>query len=735
MKRACIFISLMILLSPLTLRAERPKVAVVLSGGGAKGVAHASVLGIIEQAGIPIDMVVGTSMGAIMGGLYCIGYTPRQLDSLARSMNWSVLLSDKIERDKLPFTRKENDEKYIFTYSFGDRLSDAKLGGVIHGQNLDNMFSELTFGYHAPLDFDSLPIPFACVAVDAITGREHVFHSGELQTAMRASMSIPGAFTPVMLDTMMLIDGGVINNYPVDVARSMGADIVIGVCVQAPPKTADELTTAPAVLNQIVDFCGNAKYFANEKDCDLNISVDVTGYSSASFNAEAIDTLLRRGQRAGTEALPQLVELQRRIGRRQQTYNPGFRPLSGYDSIFISRVTFQGVETADQNWLRRTCRLSDGARIPVSRLQDVSEVMRSAQYYGYVSYRLLPDGNGGFELHFIATAKRENSLHLGLYFDTEEIAAAQINGTLQFKTSVPTSLSLTARLGKRLGAGADFYIHPSPLSRIAVSYMFRHNDIEIYDGGRHEFNSVFNYHRAETAYSVMGIASRRLKLRAGLRFEHFDFKRFLFSHDSYRFSVAPESFVSYFFSLGYETLDKKYFPSRGTLLAADYVVTTDNFASYRGHAPFSALSFSWKHVIPAGKVLTVTPSVYGRVIFGTDIPYEYMNFMGGDYFGRYVPQQIPFAGISYTSIMNHTVLAARVELRQRVAGKHFITEICNYSVTHDDLRRIASGQARLLVGGSIGYGYDSIVGPLVISLNMSNETRRPGFYARLGFTF
>jgi len=717
------------------MKAERPTVAVCLSGGGAKGVAHASVLAVIEQAGIPIDMVVGTSMGSIMGGLYCIGYTPRQLDSLARSMNWGVLLSDKIERDKLPFTRKENDEKYIFTYSFGDKLSDAKLGGVIQGQNLDNMFSELTFGYHMPMDFDSLPIPFACVAVDAISGREHVFHSGELQTAMRASMSIPGAFTPVVLDTMMLIDGGVLNNYPVDVARSMGADIVIGVRVQGPPKTAGELTTAPAVLNQIVDFCGNAKYFANEKDCDLNISVDVTGYSSASFNAEAIDTLLRRGREAGLKALPRLVELQTRIGRTCKTYNPGFKPLNEYDSIFISRVTFEGVETADQKWLRRTCKLSDGARIPVSRLQDVSEVMRSARYYGYVSYRLLPDGDGGFELHFLATAKRENALHVGLYCDTEEIAAAQINGTLQFKTKVPTSLSLTARLGKRLGAGVDFYIHPSPLSRVAVSYLFRHNDIEIYDGGRHEFNSVYNYHRAETAYSVMGIASRRLKLRAGLRYEYFDFKRFLFSHDDYRFSVTSEGFFSYFISLGYETLDKKYFPSRGTLVTADYTITTDNFASYRGHAPFSALSFACKQAVPVGSVLTVIPSVYGRIVFGTDIPYEYMNFMGGDYFGRYVPQQIPFAGINFTSIQNHTALAARVELRQRVAGKHFITEICNYSVTHDDLRRLGTGKARHLVGGSIGYGYDSIVGPLIISLNISNETRKPGFYARFGFTF
>ncbi|UKI39381.1 MAG: patatin-like phospholipase family protein [Alistipes putredinis] len=733
MKVIRILICILLTASVSAAGAERPKVAVVLSGGGAKGVAHASVLEIIEKTGIPIDMVVGTSMGAIMGGLYSIGYTPQQLDSLARSMNWNVLLSDKIERDKLPFTRKENDEKYIFTYSFGKKFSDAKLGGVIQGQNLDNMFSELTFDYHAPINFDSLPIPFACVAVDAITGKEHVFRSGELQTAMRSSMSIPGAFTPILLDSMVLIDGGVVNNYPVDVARSMGADIVIGVKVQAPPRTASELVTAPSILNQIVDFCGNPKYDANEKDCDLNISVDVTGYSSASFNAEAINTLLRRGHEAAVRALPQLEELKRRIGRTQNTYNPGYKPLNEYDSIFISAVTFEGVEQADQNWLRRACKLEDGKRIPVSRLKMASEMMRSAQYYGYVSYRLLPDGHGGHVLHFLATAKRENAIHVGLYCDTEDIAAAQINTTLQFKTKVPTSLSVTARLGRRLGIGADFYVHTSPLSRLSFSYMFRHNEIEIYDMGRHEFNSVFNYNRAEIGYSSMNIAGRKLKLMAGLRYEYFDFKRFLFSHDDYRFNVTSEGFFSYFFGLRYETLDKKYFPSKGSAVSADYILTTDNFAGYKGHAPFSALSFSWKQAIPAGKILTIIPSVYGRVVFGTDIPYEYMNFLGGDYFGRYMPQQIPFSGMDYTTIQNHTALVARVELRQKVARKHFILETCNYALTHDDLRRIGDG--RHLIGGSIGYGYDSMVGPLTVSFNISNETKKLGFYARFGFNF
>ncbi|MBQ8606974.1 MAG: patatin-like phospholipase family protein, partial [Bacteroidaceae bacterium] len=170
---------------------ERKKVAIVLSGGGAKGVAHIRALKVIEEAGIPIDYIVGTSMGAIVGGLYSIGYTTAQLDTLIRNQDWKFLLSDATERKEKSLTNRELSEQYILTVPFNKKAKESLTGGVIKGRNLGLLFSKLTEGYHDSLDFNTFPIPFACVAYNLVDGKEVVFRNGVLATAIRASMSIP----------------------------------------------------------------------------------------------------------------------------------------------------------------------------------------------------------------------------------------------------------------------------------------------------------------------------------------------------------------------------------------------------------------------------------------------------------------------------------------------------------------------------------------------------------------
>ena len=171
----------------------RKKVGLVLSGGGAKGMAHIGALKVIEKAGIPIDYVVGTSMGSIIGGLYSIGYTPEQMDSLVRKQDWQFLLSDRTPRKEKNLSEREADEKYIISVPFSKIAIKEVTGGLIKGQNIANLFSELTLGYHDSINFNRLPIPFACVSENIVNGEEYVFHEGILAQAMRASMAIPGA--------------------------------------------------------------------------------------------------------------------------------------------------------------------------------------------------------------------------------------------------------------------------------------------------------------------------------------------------------------------------------------------------------------------------------------------------------------------------------------------------------------------------------------------------------------
>ena len=231
----------------------RKKVAVVLSGGGAKGMAHIGVLKVLEKAGIPVDYITGTSMGSIIGGLYAIGYNSHSLDSMVRVQDWSYVITDKedLRNQSLSDRKKQNTDFFMTGMTLGKK--DQNAGGIIKGKNLAELFQQLCVGFTDSLDFNRLPIPFACVATDIITNEEVDFHSGKLPQAMRASMAIPAAFSPVRIGNKVLVDGGLKNNYPVDIAREMGAEIVIGVTVQGPPKEAEDMGGTMSILSQILD--------------------------------------------------------------------------------------------------------------------------------------------------------------------------------------------------------------------------------------------------------------------------------------------------------------------------------------------------------------------------------------------------------------------------------------------------------------------------------------------------
>ena len=352
--RRLLCLGLLLLLVPLAAEAQRKKVGVVLSGGGAKGVAHIGVLQVLEKAGIPVDVIVGTSMGSIVGGLYAIGYSADQLDSLVRVQDWMFLLSDKVNRYDLPFGEKEQDGKYLLSLPF-DR-GKKRPSGFISGQNVYNLFSDLTVGYHDSLDFLQLPIPFACVAADLFQREEIVMTSGNLVQAMRASMAIPGVFTPVRTGNRVLVDGGILNNFPTDVARRLGAEIVIGVDVQADLMKEDKLASVSGVIPQIINLLCMNKHEENVQLADLVIRPDVKGYSAASFSARSIDSLLARGKVAALQQWPAIMQVKELIGKpersgREMPQAP--RP----DKIPIRNIIIRGLSPGEEGWLRRRMRI------------------------------------------------------------------------------------------------------------------------------------------------------------------------------------------------------------------------------------------------------------------------------------------------------------------------------------------------------------------------------------------
>ena len=297
---------------------ERPKVGVVLSGGGAKGFAHIGALKVLEEVGIPIDYITGTSMGAIVGGLYAIGYDTHAIDSLIKQQDWMYLLTDDIYREHLPASLKDNPGGFILSLPYEVRLKErtgqVRLPpGVVAGQNLYSLFSNLTIGYQHPMNFNDLPIPFACIAADSRSRQEVVMREGVLQEAIRASMAIPGLFAPVEKDSMLLVDGGIINNFPVDVIREMGADIVVGVIMPHDQESPDHRRgTLAEVVEQLSNFMGREKRSMNIADTDILIKPDTDPYGMLSFERESIDTIITRGEVAARNKWEELTKLKER---------------------------------------------------------------------------------------------------------------------------------------------------------------------------------------------------------------------------------------------------------------------------------------------------------------------------------------------------------------------------------------------------------------------------------------
>ena len=376
------------------------KVAVVLSGGGAKGLAHIGVLKVIERAGIPIDIITGTSMGSIVGGLYSIGYNANVLDSVVRVQDWSYVISDKENLWKQSLADRQKQNTYVFTTGMTIGKRNYNDGGFIKGKNLAELFSRLCAGYTDSLDFSKdLPIPFACVATNIIDNTEYDFHSGRLPWAMRASMAIPAAFSPVRVGDKVLVDGGLRNNFPVDIAKEMGADYVIGVTVQGAPKVAADMGSTMSILSQIIDVNCKNKYEENLAVTDIPIRVNTTGYNAASFSHNAVDTLIRRGEEEAMKHWDELLELKRRLGLADN-YRPPLPVPQNTMTMSTKRkvvaYVFENMTPYDEQFIREKFRLntSAGDSIDAIREQQLTTSMRMDLFYQTAECVSTPENDG-----------------------------------------------------------------------------------------------------------------------------------------------------------------------------------------------------------------------------------------------------------------------------------------------------------------------------------------------------
>ena len=722
--------------------SSRKKVAVVLSGGGAKGVAHIGALKVIEEAGLPIDIITGTSMGSLVGGLYAIGYNAHSLDSIARGMDWGFVLSDRENMSRQSIEDRKRQNTYMLSRGLTIGRRDSNAGGFIKGKNLEMLLQKLCIGYTDSMDFNRLPIPFACVATNIVDNSEVDLTSGSLPQAMRASMAIPAVFSPVRIGNQVLCDGGLCNNYPADLARKLGADIVIGVTVQDSLRKADDLGSTLNILMQIVDLNTLNKYNDNLAITDVAVRVNPEGYSAASFTPSAVDTLLRRGEEEARRHWDDFIALKKRIGIgsgfKPVRLNP-LRPSVMTEKVRIIGFTFENMTPQDEQFLRQKFHLNRLDSIDTKVEEQITTSMRIDLFYQAATSRLIEadDGehqsSGAYRLMLTAGNRKTSQLNLGFRFDTEEMVALQLNANLPLKQTLLFSSDLTLRLGKRVLAGGEIIYHPRGLrlTRPIFSYYFRRNDIGVYYGGEREYTILYNHHQA--AIEPVNLSIQNFNFRIGVRWDYFHFSNKLQSVDSREVEFDNDHYFSYRASVNYNSEDDWHFPTRGARFMADYAYITTNFARLNGLRGVSDVSASWRKSFTLGRRFTFQPLLYGRLVFGEYIPHIFGNIVGGNTFGHYVEQQMPLAGLGHVEYAERHFAAVQLQAQQRLGRSLYVllkTSVAQHAGELADLLK-----TKTMLGAQLAYYYNSMFGPLGGSIGYSNRTKTPYFYINLGYEF
>ncbi len=723
---------------------KRKKVGVVLSGGGAKGMAHIGVLKVLEKAGIPVDIVTGTSMGSIIGGLYAIGYNANALDSMVRVQDWTYVISDREDLRRQSLSDRKKQNTYFFTTGMTIGKRDKNAGGFIKGKNLAELFQQLCTGYTDSLDFTrDLPIPFACVATNIIDNSEVDFHSGRLAQAMRASMAIPAAFSPVRIGDKVLVDGGLKNNYPADIAREMGAEIIIGVTVQGAPKVAEDMGGTMSIISQIVDVNCKNKYDENLAITDLHFQVNTKGYGSASFTPAAIDTLIRRGEEEGMRHWDAIMALKERIGIskdfRPTILNP-LRPRVFTEKQRVTGFTFENMTPQAERFIRQKYNLSKTDSIDAKLEQQLTTTMRVDLFYQTAECRLMPEGDG---VRVILSAGNRKSVQFnaGFRFDTEEYATVQLGLDIPLKTAIPVSTDFTLRLGKRLKARAELMVHPRSFTRPTVSFEFNRNDVDIYMEGDLAYTILYNQFKGD--FVPINFNLNNFNLQVGLRWDFMHYRNKLGAEGSPQVTLENEHFFSYRARLNYNSEDNWTFPTRGSRFRAEYAYVTNNLAQLNERAAdgsiadkrtgMSEVSGDWRRSFTFGKHFTLQPMVYGRLLFGPVVPPVFGNAAGGEWFGHYVDQQMPFAGIGYMEYVSHHFIGAQLQAQEHIGQNSYVLLRVAGAQHADKLKELLD--YRTILGIQAAYYYNTMFGPIGASIGYSNRSKKPTFFLNLGYEF
>jgi NTE family protein len=725
--------------------SSRPKIGVTLSGGGAKGLAHIGVLAAMDSAGLKVDYITGTSMGSVVGGLYAAGYSADTIEAIARSLDWDLIFSKSPQIISISIEEKDEFNKYAFEIPF--QHGKFKLGkGFIEGQELWLKLAELFQPVYNITDFDQLSIPFACIGTDLSTGNAVVMDRGNIIACIRASMAIPAVFTPVQYEDKTLVDGGIANNFPVQEAKKMGADIVIGVNLNKGLDKAEDLKTSLDILMQMAFFKDAAEFEKNRAQCDIYITPDLQGNSAGSFDNS--DSIIDIGKKYGLLYYPIFKHLADSLNALYPPTQPFLKDrLPKTKSISINNYTITGLDKTTEKFFFGLSGLKPGKTYSFKKEAESIRRIYGSRYYRSIKYDFIPLDSGKTEMRFNVEENPLTAVKFALNYNgyTKLSLIGNITARdLLFKESrALATLSLSEnprifldyfkylRTNRKIGFDLSWY-------KEVVDFPI-YQDFKLYETLRSNY-SFFNlrgqYNINQTSYIGLNQQYNRSVINTpGSPAVIFDGKnKFWHTYLSYRLN----------------NIDNKYFSTRGRKIKFDagYIYSQNGEVAVIQDGIVSnadSLGVTFKNLlrihlrveqfVPVNKKLVLLGQAEFAYMSSKD-PYKANVFQVGGIADNAL-NQVQFAGLNESQVKTGSIISGQLGLQWKLFGSVYITGRVNmalydfYKVNLDEL----SARNNFLSGYSLTAGMMTPLGPIEITAMYCDQdgTVRPNL--NLGYRF
>lgn len=716
------------------------KVGLVLSGGGAKGLAHIGALKIIDSLGIRLDYITGSSMGAIVGGLYASGYNAKQLDSLFHEVDFSDLIQDRIPRKAKTFYEKDYSEKYALTLPIiKGKLSLPK--GISNGQNFYNFYSEITAHVKDINDFSKLPIPFFCTGTDIETGEGLIFDKGYLPDVIAASSALPTVYSPIKYNGKLVTDGGVTNNYPIEEIKKRGAEIVIGVDVQDTLLNREQLITVADIMLQISNFKTINDMKVKAPLTDIYIKPDIERFSVVGFNDG--QEIIKEGEKSARKKLSDFQKIAS-TQKKEKNISKRVNPLK---KINLTGLSINNKVNYTRSYIKSKLHINFPSTIEIKKLTNGLNNLYSTGNFERIHYKINTDEDRGNTLSLdVEESTNKRFIRFGLRYDNLYKSAAILNYTHKNFITKNDVLSGDFILSDQFRYNLDYYIDQGNHWSVGISHHLNQYDRNVdfsFVRDRRGLPDIpinfidIDYLDITSQFYLETILKHSFAFRIGFEHKFLEIKTNTFAEEIPGSVFDKINYYSILSSIRYDSFNDKYFPSKGIKFDASFSGYPFSSESPQQFEEFGIAKSKLAYAQKISPKISSVISAEAGLRLGSSSGINSLDFFLGGYGSIEINNQVSFLGYDFLQISGDSYIKSTLMLDYEFIKKHHVNFTANFSNVGNRIFDFKQWiQLDGFSGYGIGYGYNSIIGPIQAKYAFSpDDNTIDQFFVSVGYWF